>query len=63
MAVDSDIDLDRVVFDPEYRREVMLRLNREGSTPDRSPPGNDNRRPVRLPLGRSSHSSSTSWRA
>jgi hypothetical protein len=63
MAVDSDIDLDRVVFDPEYRREVMLRLNREGSTRDQSPPRNDNNRPVRLPLGRSTHNSTTSWRA
>jgi hypothetical protein len=27
MAVDSDIDLERVVFDPEYRRDVIARLN------------------------------------
>ena len=53
MAVDSDIDLERVVFDPEYRRDVMMRLNRQGSGRDPSAARNDNR-PVPQPLGRSS---------
>ncbi|HEX9836567.1 MAG TPA: hypothetical protein VGB90_06910 [Alphaproteobacteria bacterium] len=35
---DGDIDLDRVVWDPDYRRKVLDELNRRSRmlTPDRS---------------------------
>jgi len=43
MAVGKTIDLDRVVFDPEYRRAMIDLLNRE--TPD-ARPANPRRRSV-----------------
>ena len=30
---DDDIDLDRVIVDPEYRRKVIAFLNADGSYP------------------------------
>jgi len=38
---DTDIDLDRVLFDPEYRRRVMERLNETDKVADRAAPAPD----------------------
>ena len=40
-APDSDIDLDRVLFDPEYRRRVVERLNETDEAADRADPASD----------------------
>ena len=45
-AVDFEIDVNRVVWDPEYRREVLAELRRR-SHPGGSKPGRDDRRPAK----------------
>lgn len=44
---DPDIDLDRVLFDPEYRRRVMERLKETDGAADRPAPDSQPDAPAR----------------
>ena len=45
-VVDFEIDVSRVVWDPEYRREILAELRRLPLVDD-SEPGRDRRRPAK----------------
>ena len=52
MVPQDDIDLERAVFDPIYRREVIERLTRERAQPndqENQPVGGTQRPPTRKP--------------